>query len=171
MKAAHLLASLLFAAPSSISAMSLYPLFPSAQIDPPRLNETLAIAANTSLTIRRDSGNGWPAAWRINRFARLLDGETSYHILQHLLKLFSYVNLWSKNSILQVDRNFGGANGSTVRTTRVIRLLPAIPASWREGDVKGFRVRGGYVTGEHLVEGRRAQRSHHYKHRRKENSM
>lgn len=44
----------------------------------PTFNETLARAANTSLVIRDDSGNGWPTAWRINCYALLLDGEKAY---------------------------------------------------------------------------------------------
>lgn len=84
----------------------MYPLFPGAQIDP-RFNETLTKAANVSLALRGDSSAGWPTAWRINCFARLLDGETAYYYLARLLRLFSYDNLWSINSIFQIDGNFG----------------------------------------------------------------
>ncbi|KAJ4473156.1 hypothetical protein J3R30DRAFT_3296895, partial [Lentinula aciculospora] len=84
----------------------LYGLFPGAQIDP-RFNETLAHAANISLLLRGDSSSGWPTAWRANLFARLLQGETAYYYMTRLISRYSYDNLWSSNSVFQIDGNFG----------------------------------------------------------------
>ncbi|KAF9269605.1 hypothetical protein L218DRAFT_939896 [Marasmius fiardii PR-910] len=127
----------------------LYPLFPSAQIDP-RLNSTLANAANVSLILRGDAGNGWPTAWRANCFARLLDGEKAYYYMSRLLKRYSYDNLWSRNSIFQIDGNFGGANAVAEMILQShngeIHLLPAVPSAWKSGKVTGFRVRGGFTV-------------------------
>ncbi|KAL0576394.1 hypothetical protein V5O48_005583 [Marasmius crinis-equi] len=127
----------------------LYPLFPSSQIDP-RLNESLATAANVSLALRGDAGNGWPTAWRANCFARLLDGEAAYYYMQRLLQRYSYDNLWSKNSIFQIDGNFGGANAVAEMILQShngeIHFLPAIPAAWAQGSVTGFRARGGFTV-------------------------
>ncbi|KAK7047416.1 hypothetical protein VNI00_006647 [Paramarasmius palmivorus] len=134
----------------------MYPLFPSAQIDP-RFNATLSDAARVSLEIRGDAGNGWPTSWRANCFARLLDGEKAYYYMQRLLHNYSYDNLWSKNSIFQIDGNFGGANAVAEMILQShngeIHLLPAIPGSWKEGRVTGFRARGGFTLDIEWSEG------------------
>lgn len=145
----------------------LYGLFPGAQIDP-RFNETLAHAANVSLLLRGDSSSGWPTAWRANLFARLLQGETAYYYMTRLISRYSYDNLWSINSVFQIDGNFGGvswslsghsdfltgyAPGGTNAVAEMIlqshngeiHLLPAIPQSWTHGSVSGFRARGGFT--------------------------
>lgn len=126
----------------------LYPLFPGAQIDS-RFNTTLVNAAKVSLKQRGDSSAGWPTAWRANCFARLLDGEKAYYYMQRLLHLFSYDNLWSINDVFQIDANFGGANAVAEMILQShngeIHILPAIPASWKEGNVTGFRARGGFT--------------------------
>ncbi|KAI3614107.1 alpha-l-fucosidase [Moniliophthora roreri] len=123
----------------------LYPLFPSAQIDP-RFNTTLTDAAKVTLQLRGDSGEGWPTAWRANFFSRLLDGEKAYYYMQRLLSLYSYDNLWSINSVFQID---GGANAVAEMILQShngeIHILPAIPESWKEGSVTGFRARGGFT--------------------------
>ncbi|KAJ3726643.1 alpha-L-fucosidase [Lentinula raphanica] len=114
----------------------LYGLFPGAQIDP-RFNETLAHAANVSLLLRGDSSAGWPTAWRANLFARLLQGETAYYYMTRLISRYSYDNLWSINSVFQIDGNFGGSSAVAEMILQShngeIHLLPAIPASWKEG--------------------------------------
>ncbi|KAJ3922025.1 Six-hairpin glycosidase-like protein [Lentinula edodes] len=126
----------------------LYGLFPGAQIDP-RFNETLAHAANVSLLLRGDSSSGWPTAWRANLFARLLQGETAYYYMTRLISRYSYDNLWSINSVFQIDGNFGGTNAVAEMILQShngeIHLLPAIPQSWTHGSVSGFRARGGFT--------------------------
>jgi alpha-L-fucosidase 2 len=69
--------------------------------------------------------------------------------MQRLLSLYSYDNLWSINLVFQIDGNFGGANAVAEMILQShngeIHLLPAIPESWTEGAVTGFRARGGFT--------------------------
>ncbi|KAK7047402.1 hypothetical protein VNI00_006633 [Paramarasmius palmivorus] len=127
----------------------LYPLHPGAQIDP-RFNTTLTDACKVTLELRGDSSEGWPTAWRANFYARLLDGEKAYYYMQRLVGLYSYDNLWSRNLVFQIDGNFGGANAVVEMVLQShngeIHLLPAIPESWTEGAVTGFRARGGFTV-------------------------
>ena len=62
----------------------LYGLFPSNQFT---LRDTpdLFAAAKKSLELRGDVGTGWSLAWKINLWARLLDGDHAYLLLQKAL--------------------------------------------------------------------------------------
>ena len=62
----------------------LYGLYPSAQITP-RGTPELAAAVRKSLEIRGDDATGWGVGWRINLWARLLDGDHAYRLLTLLM--------------------------------------------------------------------------------------
>ena len=70
--------------------------------------------------------------------------------MQRLVGLYSYDNLWSRNLVFQIDGNFGGASAVVEMVLQShngeIHLLPAIPESWTEGAVTGFRARGGFTV-------------------------
>ena len=54
---------------------------PAKQISPVTTPE-FADAAKKTLELRGDAGTGWSLAWKINIWARLLDGNHAYTMIQ-----------------------------------------------------------------------------------------
>lgn len=133
----------------------LFALHPGRQIQP---GSEWARAAEVSLTARGDGGTGWSKAWKINFWARLRDGDHAHTMLGEQLKSSTLPNLWDTHPPFQIDGNFGATSGVVEMLLQsqhdIIEVLPALPAAWPSGSVRGLRARGGATLDIEWADGR-----------------
>jgi alpha-L-fucosidase 2 len=143
----------------------LWGLHPGNEIHP-LITPELAEACKVTLSHRGDGGAGWSRAWKINFWARLLDGDHAFLLLKNLILPSTiydrynpeggglYMNMFDACPPFQIDGNFGATSGITEMILQShLRddngdyyqdILPALPSGLSSGKIAGIKGRGGF---------------------------
>ena len=131
----------------------LFAVYPSNEIN--SSTPELWKAARVSLERRLANGGGgtgWSRAWVVCLWATFGEGDKADDSLRVLYSKSTWPNLFDLHppEIFQIDGNLGATAGIARmlidRSNGVLRLLPALPAAWKEGRVTGLRAQGGLTV-------------------------
>lgn len=142
----------------------LYPFHPGTQIT--EKTPELRDAVRKTLELRGDDGTGWSLGWKINMWARMNDGDHALELIKMQLRLVgdsdiiyvkgggTYPNMFDAHPPFQIDGNYGATAGICEMMLRsraeddqyTVDLLPALPASWADGEITGLKTMGGLTV-------------------------
>ncbi len=149
----------------------LYGVYPGCSID--ASTPAWLAAAERLMRLRGNDATGWGIAWKINVWARLKNGEEAKDCLDKAMRLVErtatayggggglYANLLDAHPPFQIDGNFGVTAGISEMLLQCAssgpELLPALPAAWKSGSVRGLRIKGGKSVSFSWEDGRVTQ--------------
>ncbi len=139
----------------------LYGLFPGEQITC-ETTPALAEACKKTLEVRGDAGTGWSLGWKVNLWAKLKDGDRTLKLVHDQLTLVrsnvteyrgkggTYPNMLDAHPPFQIDGNFGVTSGIAQMFVQhengKIHILPALPTSFADGELRGLRTKGNVTV-------------------------
>jgi alpha-L-fucosidase 2 len=144
-----------------------YPVFPGREItrqSDPALFAAFGTAIEKRLVIGIADQTAWSLAHLANLYARMEDGQRALECLELMARscvlgnLYTVHNDWrgmgvtlsDRKAPVQLDGNMGWVSAVQEMllyvSPKLVKLLPALPADWKQGSVNGLRFCAGTVA-------------------------